>query len=332
MERSPFIVDVKRNSLEDGPGIRSVVFFKGCPLGCVFCHNPETREPGPEIMFSPRECVGCGDCAAACPENAISLESPWRIRRTSCNLCGACVEACPGKGLRRVGARYTVEDLGELLLRDRAYYKHSGGGVTLSGGECTLYPDYLEALLRFLQASGIHVLLETSGFFNYDAFRERILPHVDEIYLDLKFASPRDHIRYTGRSNRTILGNFRRLIRENGVTVTPRIPLVAGITATRKNLAGIAAILRAEGIREAVLLPYNPMGMEKYRMLGKPAPPVEEHFMPVEEEEALTGMFRTMMEGESRPLTPGPGRHSRGGGNPGSKPRSENNPSFRSHA
>ncbi len=295
MDPLPLIVDVKRDSLEDGPGIRSVVFFKGCPLGCVFCHNPEAQDPGPEIAFSPRECIRCGECVDACPENAVSLDLPGRIRRELCNRCGECVEACPGKGIRRVGVYYRVEELGELLLRDRAFYKHSGGGVTLSGGECTLYPEYLEALLKFLKPEGIHVLLETSGFFNYKAFRARILPHLDEIYFDLKLADPRDHVRWTGRSNRTSLRNFRRLLRETGARVTPRIPLVPGITATRENLAGIARVLRQEGVKEAALLPYNPMGMDKYRMIGKPEPPVDEHFMPKEEVEALTRMFQSMM-------------------------------------
>ncbi len=296
MVRQPLIVDVKRGSLEDGPGIRSVVFFKGCPLDCIFCHNPEARETELEIAFSPRKCILCGYCAEACPENAVSLDYQGRIRRELCKRCGKCVDACPGKGMRRVGRYYPIDELEELLLRDRSFYRHSGGGVTLSGGECTLHAEHLEELLQRLKSSGIQVLVETSGFFDYDRFRARILPHLDEIYYDLKLADPRDHIRWIGRPNSLILRNFRRLIREKKVKVTPRIPLVPGITATRENLSGIARILQREGVKEAVLLPYNPMGIEKYRTIGKPPPPMKEHFMPKEEEEALKRMFLEMMQ------------------------------------
>ena len=296
MKNLPLIVDIKRHSLEDGPGIRSVVFFKGCPLRCSFCHNPETQEYGPEIAFYPRECIMCGACAEVCPTKAINLESPDRIDRDRCNLCGECVQACPGKGLRQVGTSYRIEELAELLLRDRAFYKHSRGGITLSGGECTLFPDYLDALLRYLRPLGIHVVLETSGFFPYETFRKRILPHVDMIYYDLKFADPETHKRYTGQPNQRILENFRRLVRENGVKILPRIPLIPEVTATHKNLTEIAQFLKEERIDDAMLLPYNPMGFGKLRTLGKPGTHLPEHFMSPEKEKAIGEMFYSLIK------------------------------------
>lgn len=295
MDDFPLIVEIKRHSLEDGPGIRSVVFFKGCPLRCLFCHNPEAQEPGLEILFSPTECISCGACAEACPMGAASLGLTERIDRERCRRCGRCVQACPGRGLRQVGTFYPVEELAELLLRDRAFYRHSGGGITLSGGECSLYPGYVEPLLRLLKPAGVHVVLETSGFFSYETFRRRVLPLVDLIYYDLKIADPEAHARYTGRSNRRILENFRRLVQEGRVEVLPRIPLVPGVTATPENLAAIAALLRQEGIREAALLPYNPLGMEKLQTLGRPRPPLSEHFMPPEEEKAIGQLFHSLM-------------------------------------
>lgn len=295
MDDFPLIVEIKRHSLEDGPGIRSVVFFKGCPLRCLFCHNPEAQEPGPEILFSPGECISCGACAGVCPTGAASLGLPERIDRKRCRRCGECVRACPGRGLRQVGTFYGIEELAELLLRDRAFYRHSGGGITLSGGECSLYPGYVEALLRLLKSAGVHVALETSGFFSYETFCRRVLPQVDLIYYDLKLADPGAHLRYTGQSNRRILENFRRLIREERVEVLPRIPLVPGVTATPGNLAAIAAFLRQEGVREAVLLPYNPLGMEKLGALGRPRPPLPEHFMPPEEERTIGQRFHSLM-------------------------------------
>ncbi|MCK5544785.1 MAG: glycyl-radical enzyme activating protein [Desulfobulbaceae bacterium] len=291
----PLIVDVKRHSLEDGPGIRSVVFFKGCPLRCVFCHNPEAQEKVQEIAFTEKECIFCGECVEVCPLKAINLESLEIIDRERCNSCGMCVDACPGKGLRRVGTYYEVEELAELLLRDRAFYKHSHGGITLSGGECTLYPEYVEALLKFLKPLGIHVVVETCGFFSYKTFSRKILPYVDLVYYDLKFADPAVHKKYTGRSNRRILENFQSLIREERVKVIPRIPLVPEITATKENLTAIASFLKTEGIKDAVLLPYNPMGLGKYGIIGNPRPPLPEHFMSQEEEKALEKMFNLIL-------------------------------------
>ncbi len=173
MGNFPLIVEIKRQSLEDGPGIRSVVFFKGCPLQCTFCHSPETQDPKVDIAFSAKECLHCGKCADSCPEGAIDLSRLERISRDRCIHCGQCANACPGNGLRRIGQYYPVDTLTEILLRDLPFYRHSNGGVTLSGGECTLYPNYLESLLKSLKAKQVHLLLETSGYFNFKIFLSR---------------------------------------------------------------------------------------------------------------------------------------------------------------
>ncbi len=296
MTNRPLIVEVKRNSLEDGPGIRSVVFFKGCPLRCIFCHSPETQDPGVEIAFYPGECVQCGSCADACPEGAIDLELPGRIRREKCTCCGTCADVCPGKGLRLIGSYYPVEALTEILLRDLSFYRHSGGGVTLSGGECTLYPVYLESLLKSLKAKQIHVAIETSGYFDYQTFREKIVPHVDLIYYDIKIADLQAHKQYVGKSNRRILRNLQRLLQEGGVEVHPRVPLVPGITATRQNLSAIVDILCDAGARDVALLPYNPMGLEMAVRLGRSKPPLPEGFMEPDEETEIYVFFKGLIE------------------------------------
>lgn len=280
----PHIVDIKRHSLEDGPGIRTVVFFKGCPMRCTFCQNPETQNPGPEIAFSSAACIGCGACETRCPAGAVSLATPGRIIRNRCTGCGACAEACPGNGLRLIGKRYHVDELMEIVLRDRAYYRHSGGGVTLSGGECTMHHPFLESFLINLKAENIHVVLETSGHFDYQAVSQNVLPYVDCVYYDIKIIDSRDHCAATGRSNTVILENFWRLVKECPEKVFPRIPLVPGITATEGNLRGIVDFLDRCGARNAVLLPYNPAGRGMYEQLGKPAPSGGESFMRIQDE------------------------------------------------
>lgn len=294
----PLIVDVKRHSLEDGPGIRSVVFFKGCPLACSFCHNPEAQDPLPEIAYYPEYCIDCGLCETVCENNAIRADHTERIDRKHCLRCGACAEICPSEALQVVGTPYAVDDLAALILRDRAFYRHSGGGVTLSGGECTLYPDYLEALLKALKSANIHVVIETCGHFSYETVHRRILPYVDLLYLDIKFANPRMHKRYTEKDNRLILNNTKRLLSNGKVPISIRIPLIPGVTATRRNLFDIADFLIRMNVRQAAVLPYNPLGQEKWKRIGKPKPDLPERLMSQDEIEELKRIFDSRLRNQ----------------------------------
>lgn len=292
----PLIVDVKRHSLEDGPGIRSVVFFKGCPLSCSFCHNPEAQDPLVEIAFYPEYCIDCGLCETVCENNAIRADRANRIVRKHCLLCGACAEICPSTALQMVGRFYAVEDLVALILRDRAFYRHSGGGVTLSGGECTLYPDYVETLLKALKSAGIHVVIETSGYFDYETVQRKVLPYVDLLYLDIKFADSKMHKHYTAKDNRLILTNIERLLQNGKFPAVLRIPLIPGVTATCRNLFDIADFLIEVNVAEAVLLPYNPLGLEKWTRIGKSKPDLPQRLMSEDEIEELNRLFSSRLK------------------------------------
>ncbi len=289
--RRPLIVDVKRGSPDDGPGIRSVVFFKGCPLRCVFCHNPEAQRAGPEIAFVAQRCIRCGSCAAQCPLNAIDLGTNSRINRTRCDCCGRCTAECPTGALRMIGRHWSVKELTELLLRDLAFYRHSGGGVTLSGGECTLFPDYVHQLLGELKVENVHIAVETCGFFDYDVFSDHILPQVDLVLFDIKLIDPRRSLRYLGQTNELILANLKRLLAQ-GVAVCPRIPLIPGITDTQENLAGIVDQLYEFGATEVSLLPYNPLAAAMYDALGRAAPDLQPGFTRPEREREIVEMFQ----------------------------------------
>lgn len=273
MKHYPLILDIKGNSLDDGPGIRSVVFFKGCPLSCAWCHNPESKKPGPEISFDQNECVGCDTCLSVCPEQALSRNLPFFIDRNRCTLCGACVESCPSGALAMVGKFMPVDDIAAVVVRDKPFYKNSGGGVTLSGGEPTLYMDFLSALLQRLKADGVHTLIETCGLFDFTMFSEKILPYTDAIYFDIKIHDPNRHKRFCGVRNDLILKNFARLnaaVSQNGVELLPRTPLIPGMTATKENLAAIAGFLKSQGVHEARLLAYNPLWHDKNAKIGLP--------------------------------------------------------------
>ncbi len=294
--RRPLIVDIKRDSREDGPGIRTVVFFKGCPLRCAFCQNPEGQETGPEIAFAEERCIRCGECVKACPRAAIALENCDRIDRTKCDGCGQCAVVCRGGALRTIGTYWPVEKLAETLLRDVAFYRHSGGGVTLSGGECTMFPGYVADLLRRLKARNIHVAIETSGYFEWKVFSCKVLPHLDMVLFDLKLADRAESIRYLGQSNETILNNLRRLLAQDTVAVRARTPLIPGITDRYGNLAAIVDFLRSAGAHNVSLLPYNPLGLAMYRRLGRHVPDLPSCFTPVAREQELFKMFRSIID------------------------------------
>ncbi len=279
MLKLPLVVDISRFSMEDGPGIRSVVFFKGCPLSCVFCHNPETQKPSPEIAFTRNRCIECGACLLACPRKAIDLKYYDRIHRDKCNACGKCAEVCPSEALKLLGRYYSVKSLTSLLMRDLEYYRNSGGGVTLSGGECASFPKYLNKLLKNLKKVGIHIVIETAGDFYYEEFKSLVVPYVDLIYYDIKLANNEFHEKYCGRPNTRILQNLFDLFKDGQVKVQPRIPLIPGITDTRQNLSRISSLLRDHGQTEVSILPYNPAGLAKYETLGRPIPELPSNFM-----------------------------------------------------
>ncbi|MHC4677598.1 MAG: glycyl-radical enzyme activating protein, partial [Planctomycetota bacterium] len=184
----------------------------------------------------------------------------------------------------------------EILMRDLPFYRHSGGGVTLSGGECTLYPNYLESLLENLKVRQVHIVLETCGYFNFEVFRRKILPYIDLIYYDVKIADAGMHRAYTGKANGKILGNLRRLLLEKPALVHPRIPLIPGITATEENLSAIVSLLVEAGAESVSLLPYNPMGIEMALKLGGVKPHLPERFMSPDEEKGIHDMFQMVLE------------------------------------
>jgi pyruvate formate lyase activating enzyme len=265
------LCEIKGNSLDDGPGIRTVVFFKGCPLACVWCHNPESQSRRAQLSFDKTKCVDIGECVKACPEDALDKHNPLFVDYDKCTSCFKCTEVCSSEALSIIGDIYTVDQVLATVDRYQVFYETSGGGVTLSGGEFTLYPTFCEQLLRKLKERKIHCLVETSGYFSMAHFEQKILPYIDQIYMDIKLFDEQEHIKHCGKSNKRILENFSRLQQrflEGGVPILPRIPLIPGITTTDKNLAAIATFLKQQNVTELSVLPYNPMWSSKANKIG----------------------------------------------------------------
>jgi pyruvate formate lyase activating enzyme len=271
------IFDIQRFSTHDGPGIRTTVFLKGCPLRCLWCHNPEGLRPDPQLAFAPDRCVACGGCIAACPGRAHRLEAAdgrtvHVFDRPRCRSCGTCAAACVSGALESVGREASVDEVLREVIRDRVFYETSGGGLTLSGGEPLLQPGFAAELLGGARGQGLHCALETSGFAPWRHL-ETLLDRVDLFLFDFKETDPERHRQFTGVPNGEILANLRAL-HDRGARVALRCPIIPGCNDREDHFAGIAA-LAAElpGLADVELLVYHPLGRAKAARLGLDAPP-----------------------------------------------------------
>lgn len=271
MNHPTLILEIKGNSLDDGPGIRTVVFFKGCPLSCVWCHNPESKSRQVEISFDSKACIGCNTCIDTCSKDALSRDLPNFIHRDRCDLCFDCVAPCPSEALTAVGKEMSINDVLQVILKDKPFFKTSGGGVTLSGGEPLWNMAYVSGLIQELARENVPTLIETCGLFNFTQFEALILPYVHTIYMDIKLINPDEHRTYCGTDNTVILKNFQKLhqlSQEKGFELLPRVPLIPDITDTDSNLQGIAQFLVKTGAEKIQLLAYNPLWHEKCDKIG----------------------------------------------------------------
>ena len=264
-ESRGLIVHAQRFSLHDGPGIRTTVFFKGCPLHCTWCQNPESVCPKPELMFFADRCEARAECLRVCPQAALQ-SGDQRIDRERCDGCGICVEACAGGALQQVGREVSPRGLLDEILRDEAFFRSSGGGVTLSGGEATAQMAFMDAFTRLCADAEVPVGLETCGAFRWRAFAP-MLPRLAFIWFDLKLMDRAAHRKATGADNRVILANARRLL-DRGAPVTFRMPVIPGHNDGEDNLTATAAWLLDADAGPLHLLRYHRMGGLKAARLG----------------------------------------------------------------
>jgi pyruvate formate lyase activating enzyme len=261
------VFNIQRYSIDDGPGVRTTVFLKGCPLNCLWCSNPESINPMPEITYRYTSCKRCGTCVSACTIGAITLdEDGIHIDRTNCNRCGACVSVCVPEALKISGQKMFVDEVFKIVKKDIDYYEVSGGGLTCSGGEILAQSEFVAALFRRCREAGIHTCADTSGWGSREAM-ETILEYCDLVYFDLKLMDASEHKRLCGQSHDLILNNLA-LIAEEKIPVVLRVPLIPGCNDSEENITAIAEtaarLLKDSPIH---ILPYHRYGMNKYRML-----------------------------------------------------------------
>lgn len=270
----PLVFDIARASGVDGPGIRTVIFLKGCPLRCEWCQNPEAQESAAENLFYAENCIKCGYCDQGCYSLA---------RQTA-------------------GQYYAPPELARLILRDKIFYQVSSGGVTFSGGEPLMFVEYLYETAQILKQENIHIAVETCGYFNFQSVEKTLLPLIDLFLFDIKLMDPIRHQIVTGKSNDLIIRNFKRLC-DSGIKVIPRVPLIPGYTASQENLSQIAAFFVEQGVADYAFLPYNPSGIAKWGRMGKQPPanlsPIP---MPLEEEQKWIAFFNRERENKKSNL------------------------------
>ena len=265
---------LRRGQTQDGPGLRTSVFMKGCPLTCAWCHNPESLTARPEVWWLDYRCIDCGKCDEVCPNGATltGLQVGHQPDRDVCTGCGICVEACPAKAREQLRSEWSVKELVNEVMRDQAFF--DGGGVTVSGGEPAIQPAFVAELLAACKTEGLHTALDTCGAVPWKAM-DSILPHCDLILYDLKIMDPQVHKRWTGKDNRNVLNNLRRLATMNREKNQPalwvRTPLIPGATDNEANISAIGEFIRTElgsAVERWELCAFNNLCNEKYQRLG----------------------------------------------------------------
>ena len=263
------IIQISRFCTDDGPGIRTTVFLKGCPLSCAWCHNPESQQPREELLYKQEVCLHCGRCAAACPKGCHVLQDGVHtVHRNSCIGCGLCVKACPAKALEVMGRTVTVQEVFETVARDAVFYG-SNGGVTVSGGEPLARPDFTAALLRRCKEAGIRTAIETSGFAPRAAV-EKVVPLCDLVLFDLKESDPEKHKAFTGVPLAPILENLRR-VDAMGIPTLLRLPVIPGWNDREEHLLALRKLKESLAYCKGLqVMPYHSLGAYKYEKLQRP--------------------------------------------------------------
>jgi pyruvate formate lyase activating enzyme len=295
------VTDVQRFSVHDGPGIRTLIFLKGCPLACPWCSNPETKSLENELVHADFKCIDCGNCVGECPEHAIKTPGKSFVDGERCTLCLACVTACPTGAMSLAGKEMTAPDILAIVEKDRLFYENSGGGVTFSGGEPFVQHQFLGEALVLLKNENFHTAVETTGCVEWSVI-DRLRGFVDLFLYDLKVYRETHHLALTGTGNARILDNLKKLSNA-GAQITIRVPIVPGLTDSNGNLIEIAQyVASCSKVRTVHLLPFHNMGKKKYGQLGKEytlgdaAPPSRERMEELKEIFASRG-FECMIGG-----------------------------------
>ena len=270
------VYNIQRMSTKDGPGLRTTVFLKGCPLHCSWCSNPESQSFKPQLMFFSNLCVGCGACERICPNGAVvKIGDVYNRDRSICMDCGLCVESCPSKAREMSGKRMTVEEVMRVVDSDSLFYDNSGGGVTFGGGEPTSGGQFFLDLVQTAHDEGLHVTVDTCGFCPEDRF-DKTIGLADLFLFDCKHMDPEQHKKLTGQDNALILRNLEAAL-ASSTEVRVRMPLMPGLNDSDENLAAMAAFLGRFGRRQVEIMPCHAFGKSKYAALGKPYPDVQQY-------------------------------------------------------
>ena len=288
------VFNIQRFSTHDGDGVRTTIFFKGCPLRCKWCHNPESQQCPLELVTYKSKCTACGRCVPRCPNGCNEIaDGKLVFHREKCTGCGECVDACFNEAREIAGKHYTVRELFKEAMKDQMFFEQSGGGITLSGGEVmSMDMDYVEQLCKMLHREGISIFVDTSGFAPYERF-ERLLPYVDVFMVDIKLMDPAKHREFIGVDNKLILDNIVKLSRD-GAGIYIRIPTIGGINADDQFMSDVIAFLEENRVKvgQIALLPYHDIAKSKYANLDRP---YDEESMQVPSNE-LMEHFKSMFE------------------------------------